>query len=172
MKRKRPTDKQKIFCDEYLKSFNVADASRKANYIARTGYNILQKLHIQEYLRKKTKKATENTELKLEEIINNLKSIAFDDIGNYLEYRTEKTVVGIDDKTGDPIIDYAQIVDLKDSKDINTKNIAEISNTTQGFKFKLYQRDKALNRLLDYLEKAEEQASSPETVDFEFEEIE
>jgi phage terminase small subunit len=88
----------------------------------------------------------------VEKVIAELAHIAFDDISNYLEYRTEKTVVDHDKETGEPIIDYKTIVELKDSRTIDTRNIAEISTGPNGvFRFKQYCKDNALVQLGKYL---------------------
>ena len=81
----------------------------------------------------------------VEKVLAELSHIAFDDIKNYLTFKTEKTVVGRDKETGEPIIDYKTVVDLKDSKTIDTRSIAEVSIGPNGqFKFKLYGKDNAL----------------------------
>ncbi len=84
----------------------------------------------------------------VDNVIRELANIAFDDISNYLEYRTEKQVVAVDRETGEQIIDYRTVVELKDSKTIDTRNISEISVTKDGtFKFKQYAKDGALEKL-------------------------
>lgn len=101
----------------------------------------------QEVLNKIAKKGLINAE----RIISEIASIAFDDISNYLEYKTVAINTGEVDDEGKPIIDYDTIVDLKDSKTINTKNIAEVSKGRDGqFKFKLYAKDTALYKLADF----------------------
>lgn len=83
------------------------------------------------------------------EIIKEIVSIAKNDIGNYLSFRTEKVIVGYD-KEGNPITDYRTIIDMKDSKDIDTKNISEVGISSEGtFKFKMYRRDVALYKLVE-----------------------
>jgi len=82
-----------------------------------------------------------------DKVISEFAHIAFDDISNYLDYRTEKTVVGYDE-SGSPITEYRTIVDLKDSKTIDTRNISEVSTGPNGtFKFKQYCKDNALLQL-------------------------
>lgn len=84
----------------------------------------------------------------VQRIVDELAHIAFDDIKNYLSYKTVKTVVEHDKDTGKPVIDYKTIVDLKDSDTIDTRNIAEISTGPNGvFKFKQYCKDNALVQL-------------------------
>ena len=78
-------------------------------------------------------------------VLQELWSIAKADLKNYMDFRTEKQVVERDPEKGEPIIEYRTIVDIKDSRTIDTKNIAEVSVGKDGqFKFKLYCRDNAL----------------------------
>lgn len=93
-------------------------------------------------------KAEEQTIMSVMDVLRELESIAKDDISNYLDFRTEKTLVGYED--GEPIFDYRTIVELKDSRTINTKNISEVSIAANGaFKFKMYDRQSAINKLLE-----------------------
>jgi len=114
----------------------------------RTRYNELRDRLIQE--------AENDTIITAKEVLAEIVSIAKDDISNYLDFRTEKTQVGIDRETGEPIIGYAPIVELKDSRTIKTKNVSEVSIGANGqFKFKTYCRDTALYKLADILGLAE-----------------
>jgi phage terminase small subunit len=87
----------------------------------------------------------------VEKVLNELSHIAFDDISNYLSYKTVKTLQGTDDE-GEPIIGYQTVVDLKDSDTIDTRSIAEVSIGPNGtFKFKQYCKDNALVQIGKYL---------------------
>ncbi len=95
------------------------------------------------------KEMEDNCIIEAKDIIQELIDIAFDDIGDYVRFGTEKQVVAYDDD-GDPIFDYKTIIELKDSKDIDTKNISEISLSANGiFKFKMYDRQAALYKLAE-----------------------
>lgn len=96
-------------------------------------------------------RAEEKAIITVEEIIKGIVDIARDDIGNYLSFRTEKTVVGQDPESGNPIFGYAPVIDLKDSRTIDTKNIKEVSLGRNGLKFKLNDKDKALYKLADIM---------------------
>ena len=75
----------------------------------------------------------------------------YDDIKNYLSFRTEKVFVGYDEDHK-PIYDYRTIVDMKDSDTIDTRNIQEVSVGSKGeFKFKLYSKTDALTTLGKHL---------------------
>jgi len=94
------------------------------------------------------KRTEEKAIITAEEIIREIVNIAKDDIKNYLDFETKEIVVGFED--GDPIREERISVNLKNSKTIDTKNISEVSLGKDGnFKFKLYERDKALYKLAE-----------------------
>lgn len=101
---------------------------------------------------KVVKRAEEKAIITAEEVLRGIASIAKDDIGNYLEYKTIKTVVGYDEETGEDILGYRTVIDVKDSKEVNTSNISEVSISAKGtFTFKTYGKDKALYKLADIM---------------------
>jgi phage terminase small subunit len=152
---KKLTLKQTKFVDEYLIDLNATQAAIRAGYSEKTANRIasenLSKLDVQSYLQKRQKELQNHANITPEKVIDELTHIAFDDIKNYLSFRTEKTQVGESDN-GSPILAYDTIVDLKDSDTIDTRNISEISKGRDGqFKFKLYSKDNALVQLGKYL---------------------
>jgi phage terminase small subunit len=145
---KNLTPKQKRFIEEYLIDLNATRAAIAAGYkehtAARTGSENLQKPDIQEALQEAIQARSERTGITADRVLEELWHIATDDIKNYLDFRSEKQVVA-EDLDGEPIIGYKPIVDLKDSRTIDTRNISEISCTKDGsFKFKMYCKDVAL----------------------------
>lgn len=85
-----------------------------------------------------------------EEIIKEIAGIARDDIKNYLKFGMKNVIAGFNDDG--PIMEDRITVEMKDSKDIDTKNISEISIGKDGqFKFKRYERDKALYKLAEIM---------------------
>lgn len=75
------TEKQKRFCEEYLIDLNATQAALRAGYSKRTAYSIgdenLKKPEIQNYLSELMKKRSERTGIKADDVINELKSVAF-----------------------------------------------------------------------------------------------
>lgn len=102
-----------------------------------------------EFLNNKVIKRTEEKAIiTAEEIIKGIANIAKDDIKNYLSFQTKEVVVRFEDS--DPIREERITVNLKDSNTIDTKNISEVTLGRDGnFKFKLYERDKALFKLAE-----------------------
>lgn len=105
---------------------------------------------------KKRKKISclNNSEKLKKKVLEELCGIAFDDLGNYINIFTGEN--------GEPL------VEIKDSKDIDMRNISEITQNKSGFKFKLYNKETALVRLGNYLglwkEKVEDDTEDMEAV--------
>lgn len=150
------TDKQQRFATEYIIDLNATQSAIRAGYKESTAYSqgqrLLKNVEIQKAIQKAMNERSKRTGITADKVLKELESIAMDDVKNYLDFRTEKTVVGKDLATGNPIIGYETVVDLKDSNTIDTKNISEISIGKDGqFKFKLYCRDNALVQLGKHL---------------------
>jgi phage terminase small subunit len=157
------TQKQEKFVQELIKGKSQREAYKKAynaknmsdNSIDVNASKLLKNtkvaLRYNELRTKVVKRAEEKAIITAEEVIKGIADIARDDIKNYLSFKTVQTVVAHDDN-GEPIIDYRTIVDMKDSDDIDTGNISEISIGPNGtFKFKTYCKDKALYKLADIM---------------------
>lgn len=78
------TDKQERFCAEYVKDFNATQAAIRAGYSQKTGGQIgeqnLKKLEIQKRITELTQQLQQKDLVTKEELINELKNIAFFDI--------------------------------------------------------------------------------------------
>ncbi len=155
------TAKQEKFVQELIKGKSQREAYKAAynaknmseNSIDVEASNLLKNPKVAqrfEELRSKVIKRTEEKAIiTAEEIIKEIADIARDDIKNYLSFKTVKTVVDYDND-GKPIIDYTTVVEMKDSDNIDTKNIKEINVGKDGsFKFKTYCRDTALYKLAE-----------------------
>ena len=167
------TDRQERFVQEIIKGKSQRAAYRiaysaenmKEATIDSNACRLLKKPKVKaryEQLRDKAiKKSETKAIITAEEIIQGIASIAKDDISNYLDFYDDNYIVGHDDD-GTPIIRRRTVIDIKDSRKTDTKNISEISVGRDGtFKFKRYAKDKALYKLadifgLDELQKAKQ----------------
>ena len=136
------TPKQERFISEYLIDLNATQAAIRAGYSETTaeiiGFENLRKPKIKEEIQKAMDDRAKRTEITQDKVLKEIASIAFDDISNYLDFY--------------PGEDGNVKVDIKDSRDIDTKNVSEISLGKDGqFKFKLYCRDEALVQLGKHL---------------------
>lgn len=86
------------------------------------------------------------------EVLRELKRIGFADIKDYLSFRTEKQLVGIDKDTGEEVFDYGQIIHILNSDEVDGRVIQEVSISAKGvFTFKLYDKMAALDKLGKHL---------------------
>lgn len=134
--------KHELFCNEYIIDLNGAQAAIRAGYSEKTSRvtaaKLLTKANIQSRISELQAIRSKRTEITQDMVLKELAHIAFDDIKNYLSFRTDKN---------------SQIVlKIKDSETIDTRNISEISLGKDGqFKFKLYCKDNALVQLGKHL---------------------
>ena len=80
MKKNELTQKQKLFCLEYLKSFNATDAYKKVYWASQKTAEanwcaLLSNTKVSEFLSNKTKQKIEKTETGVEYVLENLKEI-------------------------------------------------------------------------------------------------
>lgn len=144
------TDKQKAFVDEYLKDLNATAAAERAGYSKKTAYSIgqenLSKPVIKEYLQKRQADRERRTEITQDRVLQELAKIGFADIKSYLAFKTALTTVGHDDD-GNPIFDYAQVIELNDSEEVDGAPISEVSLKDGTLKFKLHDKVAALEKI-------------------------
>jgi phage terminase small subunit len=142
------TAKQKRFIAEYLIDLNATQAAIRAGYSAKTakviGQENLTKPDIQAELQKAMAKREKRTEITQDRVLKELAKLGFADIKDFLSFRTEKTVTEHDKETGEPVIEYAHIVELKDSDMVDGSLISEVQLKNGELKFKLHDKVKAL----------------------------
>ena len=85
------TYKQKRFCKEYAIDFNATQSAIRAGYSKKTAYSqgqrLLKKVEIKNSIRKLENKHTEEVEITVEDILRELKKIAFDLQSEEVRYR-------------------------------------------------------------------------------------
>lgn len=150
------TDKQKKFINEYLVDLNGTQAAIRAGYSEKTARFIatenLSKPYMQEAIQEAQKELAKKSGISPERVLAELAKIGFADIKQYLEYKTAKTVVDHDPETGEPVIDYKQIIDVIDSSQVDGSVISEVSIGKDGtFKFKLHDKMAALDKIGKHL---------------------
>lgn len=152
------TRNQKIFCDKYLIDLNATRAYKAAyksvkkdETAAAAGARLLRNVKVKAYIDERMKDREKRTEITQDKVLKELAKIGFANLNDYLEYKTAETVVSYNDK-GEPVIDYAPIIDLVDSKEVDTSVVQEVSISDKGtFKFKLYDKQKALELIGKHL---------------------
>ncbi|MBP1889858.1 phage terminase small subunit [Clostridium moniliforme] len=161
------TDKQRLFCIYYIKYFNATKAYQKAynsSYIVANseGYKLLVNPCIKSEIEKLKKHKLNQVMLSEEDIFQRYIDIAFSDIGDYLSFKKVRKNRWTKNSDGEdiPVInldtgeqDYFEynVVELNDSKDLDTSILQEVSEGKDGVKIKLQDKIKALQWLGDHI---------------------
>lgn len=131
--------KQQRFVDEYCVDFNGTQAAIRAGYSIRTANEqaarLLANVSIKKALDEKRLEIAESSKLKVSDVIDELKRIAFSDITQVTSFSAAKAKVKSSRKLSE------------DAK----KTIASVSQTQNGLTVKLHDKVKALELLGRYL---------------------
>ncbi len=160
------TEKERLFCEIYVRNFNATQAAIKAGYSidsARSiGYENLTKPRIRGYVEhlKALKKAS--IMIGEDDIVERYMRIAFADITDFVEFgRVAVPVMGPfgpllvkNQDTGkkEPLLKEINEVRFKESWEVDGGLIAEVKQGKDGSSVKLQDRHKALDWLARYFE--------------------
>lgn len=157
------TDKQKLFCAYYVKSFNATQSYIKAYDVSydtanSLAYRMMVNDGIKSYITELKKKRAQEIELETEDLLAKQIKIAFSDIADYLDFGSETHTV-FDDE-GNPVIDYEtgeqktytkDYVHLKDIDKMDTSLIKSIRvSKKDGVQLELQDQNRALDWLLKF----------------------
>lgn len=143
------TEKQRLFCLEYLKDFNATRAAITAGYSKKTAYRTgadnLKNPQIQRYLGNMVQQRMEAAKVEADHIVMEWRDLAFSTMGDF---------VVIDDN-GSPRIDLKRIKDsdkLKHVRKVNEKVLRTDDDGSQLVEtsLELYDRTKGLEALSKY----------------------
>lgn len=151
------TDKQRLFCIYYSKSFNATKSYQKAygvSYAAANveGCKLLANPSVREEIMKLKEMAYSKALLKPEDIFQKYMDIAFSDITDYLTFGQKE--IEYVDKAGNDRTAKISYVDLNESSEVDGTLITEVSQGKEGVKVKLADRMKALDWLTEHMDMA------------------
>lgn len=155
------TEKQRLFCLYYIKTFNATQSAIKAGYAADSahveGSRLLRNAKVSAHIR--NLKATLTGEIFLEalDVLKKYVAIAFADITDFVTFgQKEREVMGmfgpIVDKEGNPVTEIVNYVDFKDSSMVDGTIITEVKQGKDGISVKLADKMKALDKLSLYFD--------------------
>ncbi|NLB91698.1 MAG: terminase small subunit [Clostridiales bacterium] len=149
------TEKQRKFVQEYLIDLNATQAAIRAGYSSKTADSaasrLLGNVKVQAYIQEQQNRLQSKTEITQEKVLNELAKVGFASLTDYLEYKTVLREVG-KDADGEPMYDYAMTVNAIESEAVDGAPIQEVSIGKDGtFKFKLYNKLDALDKLGKHL---------------------
>ena len=163
------TDKQRLFCIYYVRSFNAAKAYQKAygcSYETAMveGSKCLRKPKIELEIRSLKQNRLNREFLSEEDVFQKYIDIAFADITDFLEFTTEEAPVMSmhgpvkveNPKTGQKEIlkQKTNVIRFKDSSEVDGTIISEVKQGRDGASIKLADRMKALQWLSDHMDMA------------------
>lgn len=130
------TDKQRLFCDEYLIDFNATQAAIRAGYSEKTAYRTgadnLKKPQIQTYIEKRMKDREVRTEITQDKVLQEFAKIGFSNVTDYVEVENKGN--------------FKEVV-IKATADIPKNKLAAIASIKEGangIEIKLHDKVKAL----------------------------
>ena len=144
------TDRQKLFCREYIKDdeFNATNAAIRAGYskngAQQAGSNCLQKISVQAEIARLNKKRFAKLDDGAKQVIQNLAVIANSNITDVFE---EAELEGETDFLGEPVapLKYKKVKDFADMK--NTGAISSMEVGANGTKVKFWDKNRANENL-------------------------
>lgn len=157
------TDKQKAFCDAYLRSFNATQSYINAfdsTYATAStqGSRLLRKPKIKKYLRMARDQRSIEAGIQTSQLLAKVAAIAFSDFGDYVAFKS--TEHGVYDEDGNAVIDLdtgrqktfiKDEIHLKPQDKVDTSLIKSLSvSPRDGVKLELQDQTKALEWLLNY----------------------
>ena len=93
MSKKKLTDKQRTFCEEYMIDLNATQACIRAGYSEKTameqGYQLLQNTSVSTFIQNLKSKRSEKTEITAEEVLKELYNWAYGDFTELMEMSFE-----------------------------------------------------------------------------------
>lgn len=154
------TDKQRLFCLYYSKSFNATQSYLKAygcSYETAMveGSNSLRNPKVKEEIMHLKELKLQQIVVGEEDMVEMHMRIAFADIGDYVSFgREEVTVMSmfgpVKDEEGNELKKVINTVKLKESNKVDTQLIKEIKQGKDGVSIKLLDRCKSLDWLDKY----------------------
>lgn len=166
------TEKQRLFCLYFTKSFNATRAYLKAyncsySTAAVEGSKLLRNPKIKNMINILKKERITREYLTQDDIFQKYIDIAFADLGDYVKFGIKRVpawkqtegqfVPVIDPNTGMQKINEYSYVDLKESDCADTSILAEISEGQSGIKVKMHDQMKALDWLTKHMDMATEE---------------
>jgi hypothetical protein len=140
------TRKQRIFVDEYLKTWNAADSARKAGYSERSIYEIACALLVNVNVKAEIDKRLANSRMSSEEVLQEFADIARSDMGDFID---QNLCIDLADARKRGLTKLIKKIKQKTITSIGKKEDSEDKEITD-IEIELYPRDKALEILGKY----------------------
>lgn len=155
------TDKQRLFCMYYIKTFNATQSAIKAKYAPDsahvTGSQLLRNPKVGEYIRELKGHMTDSLFIDAMDVLQKYAAIAFADITEYTVFGKKEVEVmamfgPVKDDDGNPLVKEVNYVDFKESNAIDGTIVTEVKQGKDGVSIKLADKMRALDKLWEYFD--------------------
>lgn len=155
------TDKQRLFCIYYVKSFNQTQAAIKAGYSPDrahvTGSELVRNSKVADEIRRLKGELQQGVFIDAMDVLNKYIKIAFADITDYATFgKKEVPVIGmfgpVEDDEGNPLMKEINYVDFNESSMVDGTLITEVRQGKDGVSIKIADKMKALEMLSKYFD--------------------
>ncbi|WP_160203493.1 terminase small subunit [Priestia megaterium] len=162
------TDKQRLFCLYYVKSFNATQSAIKAGYAPESahveGSRLLRHAKVSKEIKRIKQDMTEGIFIDAMDVLQKWVKIAFSDVTDYLTFGQKKQQVmtmygplfekGKDGKIdkSKPVTEIVNYIDFKESSMVDGTIISEVKQGKEGITIKLADKMKALEKLSLYFD--------------------
>ena len=130
---RKPTLKQRTFCDEYLIDMNGKQAAIRAGYSAKSAEvqasQLLSKPNVQAWLRKRLKDREKRTEITQDRVLLELARVAFGNTADLAQWQDDGSVI---------------VTPSEDLTEDQSAMVAEVSTSATGVKIKAHDKLRAL----------------------------
>ncbi|MGG3801778.1 terminase small subunit [Metabacillus fastidiosus] len=149
------TDKQRLFCIYYVKSFNQTMAAIKAGYAPESahveGSRLLRNAKVSAEIKRIKEEMTQGIFIDAMDVLNKYIKIAFADITDYVSFGRKEVTVDYD-REGEAIKAEVNYVDFKESAEIDGTIVTEVKQGKDGVSIKIADKMKALDMLTKYFD--------------------
>ncbi|WP_285871232.1 terminase small subunit [Metabacillus litoralis] len=155
------TDKQRLFCLYYVKSFNATQSAINAGYAPVSahveGHRLLKNPKVYAEIKQIKEDMANEVYLEAKDVLDKYIKIAFSDITDFLTFgQKEVQVIGmmgpVFDDDDNPVMQEVNYVDFKESALVDGTIISEVKQGKDGVSIKLEDRKWALDRLSKYFD--------------------
>ncbi len=155
------TDRQRLFCLYYVKSFNATQSAIKAGYAPESahveGSRLLRHAKVSKEIKRIKQDITQGIFIDAMDVLQKWVEIAFADVTDYLTFgQKEVEVMGafgpIKDEDGNVITRMINYVEFNESSMIDGTLISEVKQGRDGISVKLADKMKALEKLSLYFD--------------------
>ncbi|MED4234419.1 terminase small subunit [Priestia megaterium] len=162
------TEKQRLFCLYYVKSFNATQSAIKAGYAPESahveGSRLLRHAKVSKEIKRIKQDMTEGIFVDAMDVLQKWVKIAFSDVTDYLTFGQKKQQVmtmygplfekGKDGKIdkSKPVTEIVNYIDFKESSMVDGTIISEVKQGKEGITIKLADKMKALEKLSLYFD--------------------